>query len=168
MNAAQVEIAEEDLLERPSLIIDSGSEQSADLVSNSADMIAWKKKVPTWGDITTAMKMPHYHVVVFGNRLPSTMCKAVAVLPQLPRCYPYNNGRDCGPQGAASAHVTRARRRTGSRRRRMEQRCLLGGLRSGALKEGRERRTQRQRADDEAGRTRGPSGRSKGRDSDES
>jgi hypothetical protein len=29
---------------------------------------------------------------------------------------------DYGPQAAASAHVTRARRRTGSRRRRMEQR----------------------------------------------
>ena len=75
---------------------------------------------------------------------------------------------DCGPQAAASAHVTRARRRTGSRRRRMEQRCLLGGLRSGALEEGRERRTRGQRAGDEAGRTRGPSGRSKGRDSDAS
>ena len=94
MNAAQVEIAEEDLLERPSLIIDSGSEQSADLVTNSADMIAWKKKEPRWEDITSDMQMPHYHVVTFGNRLPSRMCKAVALMPQLPRCYPYNDGRN--------------------------------------------------------------------------
>ena len=40
----------------------------------------------------------------------------------------------------------------------MEQRWLLGGLRSGALEEGRERRTRGLPADDETGRTMGPSG----------
>jgi hypothetical protein len=60
---------------------------------------------------------------------------------------------DCGPRAAVSAHSTQARRRTGSRRRRMEQRCLLGGLRSGALEEGLGRRTQGPPADGEAGWT---------------
>jgi hypothetical protein len=63
---------------------------------------------------------------------------------------------DYGPRAAASAHLTRARRRTGSRRRRMEQRWVLGGPRSGALEEGRERRTRGHQADGEAGRTTGP------------
>ena len=42
--------------------------------------------------------MPHYHVVEFGNRLPSRKCKAVALMPQQAqaRYYPYNDGRNCG------------------------------------------------------------------------
>jgi hypothetical protein len=94
-NAAQVETSEEEFLEHPSIIIDTGGEQSADLVTNSADMIAWKKSEPRWEDITSDMQMPHYHVVEFGNRLPSRMCKAVALMQQQPRCYPYNDGRNC-------------------------------------------------------------------------
>jgi hypothetical protein len=94
-----------------------------------------------------------HHAVGMGSlanartALASELC---AASPVRPWCLDY------GPRAAASAHATRARRRTGSRRRRMEQRCLLGGLRSGALEEGRERRTRGQQADDEAGRTRGP------------
>jgi hypothetical protein len=68
------------------------------MVSNSADMIAWKKSEPKWEDITLDMHMPHYHVVEFGNRLPSRRCKAVAIMPQPARYYPFNNGRNCGGQ----------------------------------------------------------------------
>jgi hypothetical protein len=77
-------------------MIDTGGEQSTDLIMNSADMIAWQKSEPRWEDITSDMQMPHYHVIEFGNRLPSRMCKAVALMPQQARCYPYNDGRNCG------------------------------------------------------------------------
>ena len=73
-NAAQVETGEEEILEYPSIAIDTGGEQSNDLISNSADMIAWQKSKPKWEDITSDMQMPHYHMVEFGNRLPSRKC----------------------------------------------------------------------------------------------
>ncbi len=76
------------------------------------------------------------------------------------------------PWPAASADSARARRRTGGLRRRMERRWLLGGLRSGALEEGLERRTRPGVPHSTAGRRRGQAGdgtlrRSRGRDSDE-
>jgi hypothetical protein len=49
-------------------------------------------------DITSDMVMPYYHVVEFGNRLPSTECKAIAKMSQPTRCYPFNDGRYCGGQ----------------------------------------------------------------------
>ncbi len=42
----QVETVEEEVPEHLSITIDTGGEQSTDLVSNSADMIAWKKSEP--------------------------------------------------------------------------------------------------------------------------
>jgi hypothetical protein len=45
------------------------------------------------------------------------------------------SAHDYGPGQRAAASTVRTRR-TGSRRKRMEQRWLLGGLRSGALEEG--------------------------------
>ncbi len=60
------------------------------------------------------------------------------------------NGTRLRPWPASSADLALARRRTGSRRRRMEQRWLLGGQRSGALEEGRERRTRVPPAEGEA------------------
>jgi hypothetical protein len=57
-DAAQVETAEEEVPEYPSITIDTGGEQSTDLVSNSADMIAWKKSEPKSEDITSDMHMP--------------------------------------------------------------------------------------------------------------
>ncbi len=81
-DAMQVETEEEEVQKNPSIMIDTECEQSTDLVSNSADMIAWKKSEPTWEDITSDMGMPYYHVVEFGNRLPSRKCKAVAKMPQ--------------------------------------------------------------------------------------
>jgi hypothetical protein len=79
-DAAQIETAEEEVPEYRSITIDTGGEQStaSDLISNSADMIAWKKSEPKWEDITSDMNMPQYPVVEFGNRLPSRKCKAVA------------------------------------------------------------------------------------------
>jgi hypothetical protein len=94
----QAETAEEEVQELLGITFDTGCEQSTDLISNSADMIAWKKSEPTWEDIISDMGMPYYHVVEFGNRLPSTKCKAVAKMPQQARCYPFNNGRNCGGQ----------------------------------------------------------------------
>ncbi len=78
----QVETAEEEVQEHPSITIDTGCEQSTDLVLDSGDMIAWKKSEPTWEDITSDMNMPYYHVVELENRLPSRKCKAVAKMPQ--------------------------------------------------------------------------------------
>jgi hypothetical protein len=95
-DAAQVETTEEEVPENPSIMIDTGGEQSIDLVSNSADMIAWQKSEPKWEDITSNMRMPHYHVVEFGNRIPSRKCKAIALMPQQAKYYPYNDGRNCG------------------------------------------------------------------------
>jgi hypothetical protein len=64
-DAVQVETTAEEVPEYPSITFDTGGEQSTDLVSNSADMIAWKKSEPKWVDITSDMRMPHYHVVEF-------------------------------------------------------------------------------------------------------
>ncbi len=73
-------------------------ERPADMVSDSAGMIAWKKSKPKWKDITSDIVMPYCHVVDFGNRLPSTKCKAIAKMPQHTRCFPFNDGRYCGGQ----------------------------------------------------------------------
>jgi hypothetical protein len=96
--AAQVETTVEEVPEYPNIKFDTESQQSSDLVSNSTDMIAWRKSEPKWEGITSDMRMPHYHVVEFGNRLPSRKCKAVALMPQQAqaRYYPYNDGRNCG------------------------------------------------------------------------
>ncbi len=50
-DAMQVETVHEEVPEYPSITIDTEGDQSTDLVSNSADMIAWKKSEPTWEDV---------------------------------------------------------------------------------------------------------------------
>jgi hypothetical protein len=96
-NVMQVESTGEGQ-ELPSITFDTGSEESADVGSDSEDIVAWKKSDPKWEDNTSNMLMPYYHGVEFGNRLPSTKCRAIATMPQQTRCYPFNNDRNCGGQ----------------------------------------------------------------------
>ncbi len=73
----------EEVQEHPNITIDTGCEESADMVSDSAGMVAWKRSEPKWKDITSYMVMPYYHVVEFGQAAKHEMqgyCKNASTL----------------------------------------------------------------------------------------